>query len=221
MPRAERARRRLRLGIAAAAGLLLAGALGAAAAQTLPPEYAAIAERLPAQARARLQANAAQWAGWSAEQRAAFNARAVAWHALPAAERAARRERYAAWLALPADERASAQAAAARYAALPPEQQQALRARFDALDRSLRRGWLLGPTLGLDYAALQPLLAQLPPEQHAPMLRVLRELSAQQRKDLAVLVQRTPPQGREALRRELLATRWDEREGWFWHKLRQ
>ncbi|KRA17324.1 DUF3106 domain-containing protein [Lysobacter sp. Root604] len=219
MSRADAARPRACLRAVALLGLSLL--LGAVAAQSLPPEYEKLAQRLPADARARLQANAAQWAAWNAEQRAAFATRAARWSALPAPERANARERYAAWLALPADERALAQAAAARYAALPPEQQQALRARYDALDGSLQRGWLLGPSLGLDYAALQPLLAQLPPEQHEPMLRVLRELSAQQRKDLAVLVQRTPPQARDALRRELLATRWDERDGWFWHKLGQ
>ena len=218
MRRSEPTRRAwIRLAVLPALALLL----GTVAAQTLPPEYQRIAQRLPADARARLQANAVQWSAWSAEQRAAYTTRAARWNALPASERARLRERYAAWQALPADERAAAQAAAARYAALPLEQQQALRARYDALDGSLQRGWLLGPTLGLDYAALQPLLAQLPPEQHEPMLRVLRELSPQRRKDLAALVQRTPPQDRDALRRELLATRWDERDGWFWHKLGQ
>lgn len=219
MSRAERMPSRAPLRALAFAALSLW--LAAVAAQSLPAEYESLAQRLPADARARLQANAAQWAAWSAEQRAAFATRAARWNALPAPERARLRERYAAWQALPADERTLAQAAAARYAALPPEQQQALRARFDALDGSLQRGWLLGPILGADYAALQPLLAQLPQEQHEPMLRVLRELSPQQRKDLAVLVQRTPPQARDALRRELLATRWDERDGWFWHKLGQ
>lgn len=219
MCRAEPARPRA--AVRGAALLALSLLLGAVAAQGLPPEYERLAQRLPADARARLQANAAQWAAWSAEQRAAFAARAARWNALPLSERASRRERYAAWQALPASERGLVQAAAARYASLPPEQQQALRARYEALDGSLQRGWLLGPGLGLDYAALQPLLAQMPPQQHEPMLRVLRELSPQQRRDLAVLVQRTPPQARDGLRRELLATRWDEREGWFWHKLGQ
>ncbi|MFQ6313798.1 DUF3106 domain-containing protein, partial [Lysobacter capsici] len=123
-------------------------------------------------------------------------------------------ERYQAWQALSADERAQLQAAAARYAALPPEQQRALREQFDALDRSERRGWLLGPALGADYPGLQPLLAQLPQAQHAALLSALRALTPAQRKDLAVLVQRTAPQDRERLRGDLLAVPAAQRGAW-------
>lgn len=213
MLRVERARRWL--------AVCAAALIGVAGAQALPEEYQDLASRLPPYALAQLRANAQVWAGWSAEQRSAHATQAARWHALAPAERAAQRERYAAWRALPPVERGEIQAAAARYAALPAEQQQALRARFDALDGSLRRGWLLGPTLGVDYPGLQPLLAQLPEAEHAPMLALLHELSPQQRRDLAVLAQRTPPQDRAALRRELLATKWDERQAWFWRKLGQ
>ncbi|ALN60204.1 hypothetical protein GLE_4863 [Lysobacter enzymogenes] len=196
-----------------AAALATALALSAPA-RALPPELERSLARLPAPVQARIRANGARWDGWSEAQRHEFAQRAAHWNQLDAAERGARRERYLAWQALSADERAQAQAAAARYAALPPEQRQALRAQFDALDRSERRGWLLGPTLGADYPALQPLLAQLPQEQHATLLAALRGLSAAQRKDLAVLVQRTPPQERERLRAGLLATPAAQRGTW-------
>lgn len=171
-----------------------------------PPDLARVLPQLQPRQREALQTRAALWARWTAPERQAFLARAAQWEQLSAAERALRREHYQAWLALPTEERGRVQAAAARFATLNPAEQQTLRANFDALDGSIRRGFLLGPVLGTDYLALQPLLAQVPVEQHVPLLRVLRALTPQQRQDLAALVQRTPPQNREALRRELLST---------------
>lgn len=171
-----------------------------------PPDLAPVLARLSAPQRELLQTRAGLWAHWSAEERQAFLSRAEQWDRLPAAERGRLRERYEAWRALPAIEQAQVQAAALRFAALPPAEQQSLRAVFDALDGSVRRGYLLGPALGADYPGLQPLLAQVPVEEHEPLLRVLRQLSAQQRQDLSTLVQRTPPHNRDALRRELLST---------------
>ncbi|MEI2453390.1 DUF3106 domain-containing protein [Lysobacter firmicutimachus] len=190
----------------------LIGLAGAAAA--LPPELEQTLARLPAPERARLQAQGARWDGWNDAQRREFAQRAAQWEQRPAGERGAARERYRAWQGLSAGDRAEVQAAAARYAALPPDRQQALRARFDALDGSERRGWLLGPQLGADYPALQPLLAQLPASQHAALLAALHGLSAPQRKELAVLVQRTPPQERARLRSELLAAPAASRGAW-------
>ncbi|MDQ3270237.1 MAG: DUF3106 domain-containing protein, partial [Pseudomonadota bacterium] len=129
------------------------------------------------------------------------------------------RERYAIWQALPAHERAAVRAAASRFAGLPREQRQAIRARFDELDRSVQRGWLLGPALGHDYPALQPLLAQVPQEQHGGLLQVLRAMTPVQRADVAVLVARTPPQERAVLRLELLSTPASNRERWLWSRL--
>ncbi|QWP77192.1 DUF3106 domain-containing protein [Lysobacter sp. K5869] len=183
-------------------------------ARALPPELERGLDTLPAPVQARIRANGQRWDGWSEAERHDFAQRAAQWNQLSAAERGARRERYLAWQALSSEERAQTQAAAARYAALPAEQQHALRAQFDALDRSERRGWLLGPGLGADYPALQPLLAQLPQAQHPAMLAALRGLSAEQRKQLAVLVQRTPPQERERLRADLLATPAAQRGTW-------
>lgn len=190
--------------------------------QATPPvldDFATVLPQLPPPLRAQLQQRAALWSGWSEAGREAFKQRLDRWESLPRAERAARRERYLAWQALPATERTLIAAAATRYAALPEEQQQALRERFDALDSSERRGWLLGPVLGADYPALQPLLAQVPEAEHAPLLEVLRAMSPRQRRDLAVLVQRTPPQERESLRRELISTAAGNRDQWLWSRL--
>lgn len=183
-------------------------------AGALPPELEQALARLPADAQARLRDNGRQWDGWNEDQRRDFGRRAAQWGELDPARRGERRERYQAWQALGADERAQVQAAGARYAALPADQQQALRAQFDALDRSERRGWLLGPGLGADYPALQPLLAQLPEAQHGALLAALRGLTPAQRKDLAVLVQRTAPQDRERLRGGLLGVPAAQRGAW-------
>lgn len=207
-------RHRLWLG----AGVLVIAGLSQAATSVLD-DFATVLPQLPPPLRAQLQQRAALWSGWSEAGREAFKQRLDRWESLPRAERAARRERYLAWQALPATERTLIAAAATRYAALPEDQQQALRERFDALDSSERRGWLLGPVLGADYPALQPLLAQVPEDEHAPLLEVLRAMSPGQRRDLAVLVQRTPPQERESLRRELISTAAGNRDQWLWSRL--
>lgn len=139
---------------------------------------------------------------------------AETWDALPHAERGERRERWLAWGELPADERAALRVSALRFAALDPDAQAALRARFDALDASVRHGWLLGPELGADYPRLHPLVAQVPAEARNALLEALRGLDAQARDDLAVLAARTPPQARAELRVELLATPPAQRARW-------
>ena len=189
------------------------------AAHSVSDDYAKVVPLLQPDQRNQLQQRVATWRGWTAAERADFTARAEAWDLLPLLQRGQRRERHLAWRALPGDERAAISAAMARYAALPPNQQQALRQGFDALDRSHRRGWLLGPAIGASYPALQPLLAQVPAADHGPLLRVLRAMSPQQRVDLAVLVQRTPPHEREALRRALLSTSAANRQQWLWLQL--
>lgn len=196
--------------------LLLAPPL---AAQAVLDDYARILPQLQPSDRTRLRQRAATWMGWTAAERRDFAARAAAWDALPPAPRADRRERYAAWQALPADEKAALRSALTRYTELPTDQQLALRAQFDALDRSDRRGWLLGPSLGADYPALQPLLGQVPAVDHEALLRVLRAMTRQQRIDLATLVQRTAPQERDELRRALLSTSAVNRQQWLWQRL--
>lgn len=203
--------------------LLTAGLLGLAALAHAAPavldDLKVVLPQLQPQRRAELQQQAGQWAAWNAEQRRAFLDRVEQWNALPPAGRGAARERYQAWQALPADEQVRVRAAARRYAGLPAQEQQELRSRFDALDRSERRGWLLGPELGADYAALQPLLAQVPPDEHEGLLRVLRAMTPPQRHDLSVLVQRTPPQERALLRSELVSTAAANRNDWLWDRL--
>lgn len=199
-------------------GLLMLATLAHATPAVLQ-DFEAVLPRLQAQQRAELQQHAIQWTAWSEQERREFAARAAAWDALPAAQRGRRREHFRAWQALPAAEQARVRAAAREFAGLPAERRQALRAQFDALDRSERRGWLLGPDLGADYPALQPLLAQVPMAEHAGLLEVLRAMDSRQRRDLAVLVQRTPPQERSRLRHELVSTAAADRDEWLWDRL--
>jgi len=202
--------------VALVALLALAPAL---AAQALLDDYATVLPQLQPAQRALLQQRATTWSGWTAAERADYSARVAAWDRLPPAQRGQRREHHLAWQGLPGGERAAIRDARKRYASLTAGQRQALRVTFDALDRSQRRGWLLGPVLGVDYPALQPLLAQLPAADHAPMLRVLRAMTPQQRIDLATLVQRTPPHERDELRRALLSTSAANRQAWLWLRL--
>lgn len=217
MPPADR-RRAHRRGLGLVAGLVVLAGLVHATPPVLK-DFETIMPLLQAPIRANLQRRAAQWTSWSDAEQARFTARAAAWDALPRAARDRQREEHAAWQSLPSRERAAVRSAAARYSASSPEQQQALRGQFEGLDRSEQRGWLLGPVLGADYPALQPLLAQVPPEQHAPLLQVLRALSPEQRTDVAVLGRRTPPHERAELRRELLSTAAGNREQWLWDRL--
>lgn len=207
------------VGVALAGGLLALASLASATPPAVLDDFAAILPQLQPERRAQLQQRGEQWRGWTPAEREALRQRAAAWTALPAAERNARRERYQAWQALAPDVRVRLQGAARRFERMPAADQEALRAQFDALDDTTRRGWLLGPALGADYPALQPLLAQMPAAQHTAMLQTLRAMTAVQRGELAVLVQRTPPQEREALRRELLSTAADQRQQWLWEQL--
>ncbi|KAF1688865.1 DUF3619 family protein, partial [Pseudoxanthomonas koreensis] len=126
-----------------------------------------------------------------------------------------------AWRQLDAVEQAQVHAAAAALQSQDPASQAQLRARFAALDAMERRGWLLGPALGADFFALQPLLGFVPEDERAPLLAVLRTLTPAQRARLGELAQRTPPAGREALRRELLATPPAQRGAWLEQRGRQ
>lgn len=168
-----------------------------------------------AMAQAPVQGNGAQAiAALAPEQREALQRRYEDWRSLPEPMRRERREAWQAWRALPADERGRMQAARTAYRALPIARQQALRAQFDALDIGIRRGWLLGPTLGADWPRLHALFAQVPAEERESLLAALRALPPQARSDLGVLAQRTPPQARQDLRRELLAQPQAQRASW-------
>ena len=127
----------------------------------------------------------------------------------------------AAWAQLDAVDQAQVQAAAAALQAMDPAGQAAVRARFAALDAMERAGWLLGPALGRDYAALQPLVGFVDEAEREPLLTVLRGLGADQRRQLAELAARTPPAERAALRRALLATPPSQRGDWLAQRTRQ
>ncbi|UYC12806.1 hypothetical protein [Xanthomonas sp. CFBP 8445] len=122
--------------------------------------------------------------------------------------------RQAAWDALPAAAQARLRQVATAFAGLPIEQQHSLHAQFAEMDALERHGWLLGPELGAEFWALQPLLGYVPAAQRQALLGVLRSLPADQREHLALLSQRTPPQDRAALRRDLLAQGADSRGAW-------
>lgn len=200
---------------AALLALVLVGGLAAALAHArLPADFGPVVALLQPAQRERLLAQAALWAGWTRPQREAFARRAAAWEARPLFERRERREAWRAWEQLAPRERMRLREEAARVARLSPAEHEALRAGFDALDASSQRGWMLGPALGADYLRLQPLLAQVPPDEHAALLRTLRLMTPLQRADLAVLVQRTPPTARERLRRELVSTSDANRQAW-------
>lgn len=207
----------MRRSLAAVACMVLLSA-GVASAQ-LPPTLQQALTALDPGRRVRLEVQARRWQGWTGAEREAFAARARAWDALPVAERQQRREAWAAWRRLPPDERMLLRRTAARFAALPTERRQALRARFEAMDVSRQRGWMLGPVLGVDYPALQPLLAQVPRDEHPGLLLALRSMTPGERADLAVLVLRTPPEGRALLRRELVASGDAGRAQWLRRRL--
>lgn len=199
--------------------LALLLACTAVVAQELPPAVRERIETLPVAERQALYARQAALRAMTPAQRSAFVQRLQAWKALPEAGRRQRRERWQAWQALPAGERAQVVSAAAAFAALPVQAQIDLRQQYARLDDGQQHGWLLGPTLGVDWTGLQPLLLQVPPGQRVPLLAVLRAMSPRQRGDLGVLAQRTPPQARDALRRQLLAVMPANRDAWLQQQL--
>lgn len=148
------------------------------------------------------------------EARDAFAARVEAWDALPYDEAGRQREQYAALRALDGVDLARLRETRRLFGTLSPADQAALRERFAELTATEQHGWLLGPRLGADYAALSPLLLQVPANQREPLLALLRVMSPEERADLAVLAYRTPPQERDALRRALLETTDANRATW-------
>jgi hypothetical protein len=200
----------------AAAGLLLAGGIGAVIWKHLPgPDVA------PAAAAEGLGAleTAAATVPDDGEVPAVSADVVQAWQVLPPAQRAETRARYAALSGLTDGERTQLAQAAARFDALPASERETLQATFYAQDRLVQRGWRLGPELGADYARLHPLLAFVPEAQHVTLMQALRAMTRQERESLAVLIQRTPPQDRQALRDDLLGTPQDRRGQWLASRL--
>lgn len=129
--------------------------------------------------------------------------RAAASDALPPGMRGELRERWDAWERLPARERDAVRAALAAFAGLPADARQALRDEYAALPTDLQHGWLLGPTLGARWPLLQPLLQQVPADEREPLLAHLHAMDAAALDAFGEIARRTPPQARDALRREL------------------
>ena len=201
---------------AAAGVVLLAASLALATALATLPDAAA---KLPPSLQRQLQSREVALQAMTPSQRQALQQRVADWDALPLAERRRQREYWQAWQALPSGERWQLRTATRQFASLPADQQQALRARFVELDGSDRRGWLLGPGLGAVYPGLRPLLMQVPAAEREPLLAVLRAMTTAERLDLVTLAQRTAPQDRAALRRELLSTSAANRVGWLRSRL--
>lgn len=191
------------------------------AVAAMPPQLAQRMDHLPAAIQQVLRAHDTAWTALAPSQQDDVRRQMAAWDALPEPVRRDRREHWQAWRALPADQRLQVQAAAVAFAALPPQRQLVWRAAFVQADAGERHGWLLGPALGADFVALQPLLMQVPAGLRDPLLRTLRDMTPAQRADLAVLAQRTPPQQREALQRALVTTSAVNRAGWLQSRLAQ
>lgn len=196
-------------------------ALAVFALMAMPPQLAQRLDHLPAAIQDVLRAHDAAWAALTSSQQDGVRRQMAAWDSLPEPVRRDRREHWQAWRALPADQRLQVQAAAVAFASLPPQRQLAWRAAFAQADAGERHGWLLGPALGADFVALQPLLMQVPAELREPLLRTLRDMTPAERADLAVLAQRTPPQKREALQRALVTTSAVNRAAWLQSRLAQ
>ncbi len=197
----------------------LDGGVASSPDEALPAGMQALLEALPPTQRAILKTRVARWQAWSPEERAGFAERAARWDALPPLERGRRREAWQAWRALPPMQREQVGGMSREFAARPVAEREALRARYRALDASVQHGWRLGPVLGADYWRLHGLLAQVPAEQREDLLRVLGEMTSAQRAQLSVLTQRTPPQERDGLRRDLVATPPGQRQQWLWEQL--
>ena len=180
-----------------------------ASAMALPPALQRLLPTLPPAQREEILARDAAWRALAPARQQALLLRMARWQALPVTVQAGRREQWQAWRALPTEQQARLRSAATRFAALSESERRLLHERFDALDRSERRGWMLGPTLGADYMRLQPLLA------------ALRTMTPPERDDLAVLAQRVAPQQRDALRRGLLETDAGNRTAWLQLRLEQ
>ena len=133
--------------------------------------------------------------------------------------RASDREAWSEWQALTDAERGRLRDAAARFDAMPEAQRNASLARFAAESFDARRGWHLGPTLGLWWPRVAALFSFDDAAERASLLQLLRQSSPEEIDALARLAQTTPPQERAALRRALLAQPPARRLAWMQARL--
>lgn len=155
----------------------------------------------------------------AADEAAALARRAQRWNALSPRQRGLYRGHWQAWCALEPGERIRLRDIGQRYSQLPAERRQALRARFDAQSSDARAGWWLGPRLGRDWPRVAALFAFVDEREREPLLQLLRESTPTDIDALARLAQGTPPEQREALRRELLAQPAAQRGTWLQARL--
>ena len=128
------------------------------------------------------------------ERRAQLLERATQWQGLTAAQREAFTRRAAEWDALPRAERDARRVNYRAWQALTPDE----RARLQALSARVRA---------------------LPADERATLRAQFDALDGSERRDLGMLVYRTPPQQRDRLRRELLSTAAGQRDRWLWERL--
>ncbi len=124
------------------------------------------------------------------------------------------RERRSAWLQLDEAQRQRIRDAATAFAALPVDEQSRFRAEFAQLDRAEQRGWLLGPQVGAAWPQLSPLFSYVPEDERAPLLRILHDMDPDELAMLARIAWRTPPEQRDALRKEFIEVPAANRAAW-------
>lgn len=125
-------------------------------------------------------------------------------------------ERQLAWQQLDPLQRQRVRDAADAFAGLPADEQARLREEFARLDRSEQRGWLLGPAIGAAWPQLSPLFSYVPEDERQPLLGILRDLDGNELEMLGRIAWRTPPEQRDALRRQLIAVPAANRAAWLW-----
>lgn len=124
------------------------------------------------------------------------------------------RERQSAWLQLDEAQRQRIRDAATSFAALPADEQSRFRAEFAQFDRAEQRGWLLGPQIGTSWPQLSPLLSYVPEDERASLLRILHEMHPDELAMLGRIAWRTPPEQRDALRKQLIDVPAANRAAW-------
>ena len=140
--------------------------------------------------------------------------RRQAWDALSHAQRGAQRAAWDAWQALPEAERALLRGAAQRHALLTTDARQQLQAQFEQQPADARHGWWLGPWLGAEWSRIAPLFAYVQPDERNALLEWLRQASPADLHALQRLAQSTPPEQRQAVRRQLLGMPPVARSAW-------
>lgn len=114
------------------------------------------------------------------------------------------RERQSAWLQLGEGQRQRIRDAATAFVALPADEQTRLRTEFAQTDLAEQRGWRLGPDIGAAWPQLSPLFSYVPEDERASLLAILRGMNTDELQALGRIAWRTPPEQRDALRRELI-----------------